>query len=112
MSSKKKAAKPAAESVATPAPKEKTKRVRGRERANVVVAGPQSVRPPTLSAGTVLTRVYKGKRVAVKVLGPKQFEYQDKMYRSLSALANFITGGHHSGNAWFGLKARKPAGKK
>ncbi len=116
MSAKGKSKKPVAEGAkvesAAPA-KESTKkpRLRGRARAEVVVNGPQSGKPPTLSAGTVLTRTYKGKRIAVKVLGPKQFEYQEKIYTSLSALANAITGGHHSGNAWFGLKPRAQKAK-
>jgi len=92
--------------------KSKRPRLRGRARASVaakpvVIEGPASPKAPTLSPGTVLTRQYKGKRITVKVLGERQFEYSGKTYRSLSAIANHVTGGHHSGNAWFGLAKRK-----
>ncbi len=113
MSTKKKAeAKGQSVGASIPASTEekKARRARGRERANVVVNGPQSGKPPTLSAGTVLTRVYRGKKVIVKVLGPREFEYGDKRYTSLSALACEISKSHCSGPRWFGLV--KPANQK
>jgi len=91
--------------------KAKRPRLRGRARAQVaakpVIEGPASPKAPTLSPGTVLTRQYKGKRITVKVLGERQFEYAGETYRSLSAIANEITKSHVSGNAWFGLRAKK-----
>ena len=48
--------------------------------------------------GTTLWREYKGRQVCVIVL-PRGFEYEGKVYRSLSAVANAITGSH-----WNGLK--------
>ncbi len=58
--------------------------------------------------GTQLTRVYKGRTVAVTVLADG-FEHAGKRYRSLSAAAKAITGTHVSGHAFFGLaKRRRP----
>lgn len=56
--------------------------------------------------GSLLVKEHQGKRVVVRVLG-KGFEYEGKVYRSLSAIANKVTGGHWSGAAFFGLKSRK-----
>lgn len=116
MSAKKKAAKPVAEDAkvesAPPAKEKKSARVRGRARAEIVVQGPTSGKPPTLSPGTKLTREYKGKRITVVVMEGGRYEHAGKFYKSLSALANEITGSHVSGVAWFGLKASKPARKK
>lgn len=54
--------------------------------------------------GAVLRRQYKGRTVLVRVL-PKGFEYQGEMYRSLSAVANAVTGSHVNGMKFFGLSA-------
>jgi hypothetical protein len=88
--------------------KSKKPRLRGRARAKVaqVIEGPSSKKPVGLSAGTKLTRTYKGKRITVVVM-EKGFEFEGSLYRSLSAIANKITGSHVSGNAWFGLRVRK-----
>jgi hypothetical protein len=53
-------------------------------------------------AGTVLTRVYRGRVIEVRVL-EKGFEYNGGTYRSLSAVATAITGSHWSGFRFFGL---------
>jgi Protein of unknown function (DUF2924) len=82
-------------------------------------AGPERTidRPVTLkpsrtpTPGTQLTRVYKGKTVAVTVL-ENGFAYNGERYRTLSAAAKAITGTHVSGNAFFkltGPKAHKEA---
>ena len=55
--------------------------------------------------GTVLTRDYKGEQIAVTVLD-EGFEYQGKVYRSLSAVAKVVTGSHWNGFYFMGL-ARK-----
>lgn len=52
--------------------------------------------------GSVLTRVYKGETVQVKVL-PQGFEYANAVYGSLSAVAKAITGSHCNGYLFFGL---------
>jgi len=57
-------------------------------------------------AGTLLTRVYRGKRIETKVL-PSGFEYEGQIYRSLSAVAKVVTGSHWNGLLFFGLAASK-----
>ena len=52
--------------------------------------------------GTVLTKVYKGVPFQVKVLA-KGIELQGKTYRSLTAVAQVITGMHWNGYLFFGL---------
>ena len=52
--------------------------------------------------GTTLHRDYKGKQHEVKVL-EKGFEYGGRVYPSLSAIAQTITGSHWSGMLFFNL---------
>jgi len=54
--------------------------------------------------GTVLSRQYKGRTVVVTIL-PNGFEYEGKVYRSLSAVATAVTGTHWNGYHSFGLGA-------
>jgi hypothetical protein len=58
-------------------------------------------------AGAVLTRVYKGATLQVKVL-TKGFEFEDKIYSSLSAVAQAISGSHCNGFHFFRI-AKKGA---
>jgi hypothetical protein len=53
--------------------------------------------------GTVLTRQYKGQLIQVTVL-PNGFEYDGQVYKSLTAIANHVTGSHWNGLMFFGLK--------
>ena len=55
--------------------------------------------------GTVLTRSFKGKTVKVCVL-PDGFRYQDRRFRSLSAVAEHITGTRWNGYVFFSLQDR------
>lgn len=52
--------------------------------------------------GTIITKKYKGYNIQVKVL-EKGFEYMDKTYKSLTAIAREITGAHWNGYLFFGL---------
>ena len=52
--------------------------------------------------GTVISKVYKGTIIDVKVLD-KGFEYDGKPYRSLSSIAKAVTGQHWNGYLFFGL---------
>jgi len=52
--------------------------------------------------GTVISKVYKGTIIDVKVLD-NGFEYDGKAYRSLSAIAGAVTGQHWNGYLFFGL---------
>lgn len=51
-------------------------------------------------AGTVITRQYKGKLLQVAVLH-NGFEFEGKIYKSLSAIAKHITGSHINGLRFF-----------
>ena len=56
-----------------------------------------------LMPGTVLTRKYKDRMIIVTVL-PNGFEYDGKVYRSLSAVARAVTGTHWNGYHFFNLR--------
>jgi len=64
---------------------------------------PGHERQPPLP-GTILTRKYKGRIVQVMVL-EKGFDYEGRVYRSLTAVAEAITGTHWNGLAFFGLRS-------
>ena len=53
--------------------------------------------------GTVITKLYKGTLIKVKVLD-KGFEYEGSYYRSLSSLAKKISGTHANGYLFFRLQ--------
>lgn len=61
-------------------------------------------------AGSVLVRPYRGVDQRVVVLS-EGFEYEGKVYRSLSAVAQAITGGHWNGYGFFGLTKPGKAGR-
>jgi len=52
--------------------------------------------------GAILVREYKGESIQVRVL-PKGFEYEGEIYRSLSAVAEKVTGTHWNGYHFFKL---------
>ena len=52
--------------------------------------------------GTALNRIYKGETHTVNVLD-KGFEYNGKTYKTLSAVAESITGSHWNGYKFFNL---------
>jgi hypothetical protein len=54
--------------------------------------------------GTILTRWYKGQTLKVQVLR-RGFEYEGRVYTSLSAAAKAITGSHTSGYLFFRMMA-------
>ena len=54
--------------------------------------------------GTVLTRRYRGETIQVTVLPEGKVEYEGRVFKSLTAAAEAITGGsHQSGPRFFGL---------
>jgi hypothetical protein len=59
-----------------------------------------------LSAGTVLVREWQGVNHTVTVLD-KGVSYDGKLYRSLTAVADAITGAHWSGPEFFGLYGKR-----
>ena len=56
--------------------------------------------------GTLLVRCYRRKTLQVKVLA-EGFEFNDRVYRSLTAVAKQITGKHWNGYHFFGLSKGK-----
>ncbi len=62
-----------------------------------------------VSEGTQLVREWKGQTYIVSKSG-NEYLYEDKRYKSLSAIAKVITGNHVSGPKFFGLN--KHAAKK
>jgi hypothetical protein len=52
--------------------------------------------------GTIITRIYKGEQLQVLVL-VEGFEFEGKVYSSLSSLAKSITGTHTNGFLFFKL---------
>ncbi len=52
--------------------------------------------------GTVITKEYKGKSLSVKVLA-EGFEFNGKVFKSLTAVAKEITGAHWNGFLFFKL---------
>jgi hypothetical protein len=66
---------------------------------NVLPLGNAHRVPPP---GSILSRLYKGEVLQVRVLD-YGFEFEAEVYRSLSAVAKKITGGHCNGHAFFRL---------
>jgi Protein of unknown function (DUF2924) len=64
---------------------------------------PKDRRLPVI--GTVLTRTYGDQTIVVKVL-KDGFEYRERRYRSLSAIAREATGTRWNGMLFFGLTKR------
>jgi Cft2 family RNA processing exonuclease len=56
-----------------------------------------------IKEGTKLIRKYQGKKHEVIVI-KKGFEYNGQVYKSLSAIANKITGTRWNGKIFFGVK--------
>jgi len=56
--------------------------------------------------GAVLRREYKGRVIVVRVL-PRGFEYEGEVYRSLTAIAQKVTGAHWNGVSFFGLPSAR-----
>jgi hypothetical protein len=52
--------------------------------------------------GTTVRRTYKGREIAVRILDDG-FEFDDRRYRSLTAIAKLVTGAHWNGLLFFGL---------
>jgi hypothetical protein len=77
-------------------------------RPQVVSAGKSVVSIPFMRdkrlpiPGTVIHKKYKSQDIHIKVLD-KGFEYKDKYYRSLTAIAFELTGAHWNGFSFFNL---------
>lgn len=72
-----------------------------------LLAPPAAEHDPRLPmAGAVITRQYKGTTLEVKVLADG-FQYEGRVYKSLSAVAKAITGSHANGYHFFRLTKEK-----
>ena len=69
--------------------------------ANLKIPGRKAV---TFVKGTRLCRDWKGKTYEVFVHQDGRFEYDGEIYRSLTAIAEKITGTHWNGKKFFGVK--------
>lgn len=58
--------------------------------------------------GSILRKTYKGRKIEVRIT-EQGFEWEGTSWRSLSALAREITGGHWSGFSFFRLDKRGPS---
>ena len=67
-------------------------------------------RPNEPAVGTVLVRRWRGTDIHVRVVDDG-YEWNDVVYRSLSAVARAITGTRWNGRLFFGLSQRKRDGK-
>ena len=54
----------------------------------------------------MLHRDYKGRQIRVLIFN-NGFEYEGQLFKSLTALANAITGSHVNGFQFFGLGGRR-----
>lgn len=70
------------------------------------VSRPERRRAPMARPGTVLVREWQGVTHTVTIL-EKGVQYAAKVYRSLTEVAEVITGSHWSGPAFFGLTAKR-----
>jgi hypothetical protein len=83
------------------APRERKPAPNAAERTKTVAT---SIRPGSeLMPGTALARQYKGRTVRVTVL-PDGFEHEGERYKSLTAVAQAVTGKHWNGFHFFGLR--------
>ncbi len=62
--------------------------------------------PKALLPGTYLMRIWHGQQIRVRVLD-NGFDWDDQVFRSLSAVARAVTGAHWNGRLFFGLTKRK-----
>jgi hypothetical protein len=69
----------------------------------VIVPIAPSSNPRLPSEGTVLVRPYKGRKIEVTILADG-FEYNGQRFRSLSAVANAVTGTHCNGYRFFNIQ--------
>jgi len=65
---------------------------------------PNATEAKELVHGTRLQRDWKGKTYEVVIRGNGKYEYDGKIYNSLSAIADLITGTHWNGKKFFGVK--------
>lgn len=80
--------------------------VRAQNQINRLIEGKvqQPLNKYTFETSQQLVREWGGKKYHVVVLGKNQFQYDGRVYKTLSAIAKEITGAHWSGPLFFGLR--------
>jgi hypothetical protein len=74
------------------------------------IAAAPSADPRVPAPGTVLIKRYKNDTIRVTVL-EDGFQYGERVYKSLSAIARQVTGTQWNGYSFFGLSSRKGRGR-
>ena len=67
---------------------------------------PRKPNPDAPPIGSTLTRVWRGQQIIVHVRD-NGYEHDGVLYRSLTAVAETITGSHWNGRLFFGLVDRR-----
>ena len=80
--------------------------VRAQNQLNRLIEGKvqQPINKYTFENSQRLVREWNGRKYHVAVLGKDEFQYNGKVYKTLSAIAKEITGAHWSGPLFFGLR--------
>jgi len=58
-------------------------------------------------SGTRITKAWRGREIIVMVEGERQFCFEGKQYKSLSAIASELVGCRQSGTKFFGLNKKR-----
>lgn len=61
----------------------------------------------TISPGTRIVKEWHGNRLVIEVLEQRQFRFEGRLYKSLSAIASEVAGCRKSGNAFFGITKKR-----
>lgn len=83
-----------------------------RQRIKRLAKNPDTQSPTlhTIAPGTCIIKEWNGKRLVVEALNNRQFRFEGRIYKSLSAIASEVAGCRKSGNYFFGItKKRFPA---
>ena len=80
--------------------------VRAQNQLNRLVAGgvTKAINKYAFEDNHQLVREWNGKKYNVAILGKDKFQYEGRIYKTLSAVAKEITGAHWSGPLFFGLR--------
>lgn len=79
-------------------------RVQNQLRRLIEEPAEQPINKYTFESNHQLVREWNGKKYNVTVLGKEKFQYDGRIYKTLSAVAKEITGAHWSGPLFFGLR--------
>jgi hypothetical protein len=61
----------------------------------------------TIAPGTRITKTWHGREIVVLAEGEKQFTFEGRSYKSLSAIASELVGCRQSGNKFFGMNNKR-----